>query len=60
VHQPRQTARGLDLIDDPIPVANRLDRHRRSSLAALEKLTQGAALMLDPFLSHELAIRPGH
>ncbi len=59
-HQLGETARGLDLIDDPIPAADRLDRHGRSPLAALEKLAHGAALMLDPFLSHELAVGRGH
>jgi len=60
VHELGHAARGLDLVDDPIPVADRLHRHGRSPLATFQELAQRAAVMLNPFLSHELAVGPHH
>jgi hypothetical protein len=45
----------LDLVDDPLPVAGRLDRHRRSAITAGEKLCQRIAFMLDPLLADQSA-----
>jgi len=45
----------LDLVDDPIPVAGRLDRHRRSAITAAEKLRLRTAFMLDPLLADQSA-----
>src|SRR2546425_12207701 len=45
---------------DPISVADRLPRRRRSPLAALEKFAYGPAVMRDRFLSHELAVGCDH
>src|SRR5262249_1108517 len=60
MHEPGKAARRLDLVDDPVPVADRLHRYRRSSLTPLEKLPQGSALMRDPLLTNQLTVRPHH
>jgi hypothetical protein len=60
VHELGDTARRLDLVNDPIPVTDRLDRDRRSPLAPFQEFPQRAAVMLDPFLSHQLAAGPDH
>src|SRR6058998_3785353 len=53
-------ARGLDLVDNPVPVADRLDRDGRSTLATFQEFAQRAAVMLNPFLSHQIAVGPDH
>src|SRR2546428_5620854 len=60
VHELGHAASGLDLVDDPVPVADRLYRDGRSPLATFQDLAQRAAGMLNPFLSHELAVGPHH
>jgi hypothetical protein len=37
VHEFGDTARGLNLVDDPVPVPDGLDRHRRSPLTAFQE-----------------------
>ena len=58
VHELGDTARRLDLVNDPIPVPYRLHRDRGASLTLREKTLKRPALMLDPFLSYHLAVRP--
>src|SRR5215467_10914613 len=60
VDQFGHAARGLDLVDDPIPIANGLDRHRGAALTALEKLLERPALVRDALFADELAVGPGH
>ena len=60
MHELGHTARRLDLVDDPVPVADRLHRDRGPALTPLEKLLERPALMWDPLLPDEPAIRPGH
>ena len=60
VHEPGDTTGGLDLVDDPIPIANGLDRHRGAGLTSLEKLLECAALVRDALFADELAVGPGH
>ena len=60
MHELGETARGLDLVDDPIPVADGFDRYGRSLLAAFQEVAQRSTVMLDPFLSDQLAVGPGH
>src|SRR5262249_26271072 len=54
------TPRRLNLIDDPIPVADRLHCHRRASLAPFEKLLQRPPFMRDPLLTNQPTIRSYH
>jgi hypothetical protein len=58
MHESGNTARRLDLVDDPIPVPNRLHRYRRTWLAARQKLLERSAFVLDSFLPYDLAVGP--
>jgi hypothetical protein len=60
VDEPGDATGGLDLVDDPIPIANRLDRHRGTPLTSLEKLLERPALVRGALFADELAVRPGH
>jgi hypothetical protein len=60
VHEPGDATGGLDLVDDPIPIAHGLDRHRGAALTALEELLERPALVRDALFADELAVRPGH
>ena len=60
VHKPEDATGGLDLVDDPIPIANGLDRQWRAPLTSLEKLLERPALVCDALFADELAVRPGH
>jgi hypothetical protein len=59
VHEPGDAPSGLDLVDDPIPIAHGLDRHRGAPLTSLEKLLERSALVRDALFADELAVRPG-
>ncbi|HZM28255.1 MAG TPA: hypothetical protein VFB89_12980, partial [Gemmatimonadales bacterium] len=54
MHESGNTARRLDLVDDPIPVPYRLHRYWGASLTPREKASKRPALVLDPFLSDHL------
>ncbi len=54
------TAGGLDLVDNPIPVAGGLHRHRGGPLTPPEKLPEGAPFMVNPLLADQPVIRSGH
>src|SRR5215470_11085859 len=56
VDQFGHAARGLDFVDDPIPIANGLDRHRGAGLTSVEKLLECPALMCDPLFTEDAAI----
>jgi hypothetical protein len=46
VHEPGDaTGGGLDLVDDPIPIANGLDRHRGAGLTSLKDVVTNSALV---------------
>ena len=60
MHEFGDAAGGLDLVDDPIPIADGLDRHRGARLTAVEKLPERSALMCDPLFTDETAILPDH
>ena len=60
MHELGHTARRLDLVDDPVPVADRLHRDRGPVLTPLEKLLERPALMGNPLFPNEPAVRPGH
>src|SRR5262245_34647811 len=60
MHELRDAPRRLDLVDDPVPVADRLHRHRRSPLTPFEKLPQCSALMHDPLFADQPAVRSHH
>src|SRR5262249_2993490 len=58
--EPRNTPRRLNLIDDPIPVADRLHCHPPASLPPFEKLLQRPPFMRDPLLTNQPTIRSYH
>jgi len=60
VHEPGDAPGGLDLVDDPIPITNGLDRHRGAPLTALEEPLERPALVRDALFANELTVRPGH
>jgi len=60
VDQFGHAARGLDFVDDPIPIANGLDRHRGAGLTSVEKLLERPALMCDPLFTEDAAIGLDH
>ena len=60
VHEPGDATGGLDLVDDPIPIAHGLDRHRGAALTSLEKLLERPARVRDALFADELAVGPGH
>lgn len=51
-HRPQHHPRRLDLIDSPVPVSDRLDSHRRSTLAACQELEQCPFAVPDPPLAN--------
>ena len=60
VHKFGHAASGLNLVDDPIPVADRLPRDRRAPLTSREKLLEGSPLMREPLFADELTVRASH
>ena len=54
--QLRDLAGCFDLVHDPVPVADGLDRHRRAPLAGVQELLQGAPDVVDPALVPALAV----
>src|SRR5690348_11823043 len=52
MHQPRLATGLLDLVDDPIPVRRRFDRHRRAAGATRQSLTNRTRRVLQPILLH--------
>jgi len=54
--QLRDLAGRFDLVHDPVPGADGLDRHRRAALAGGQELLQGAAGVSDPALVPALAV----
>ncbi len=56
VDQLRDLAGRFDLVHDPVPGADGLDRHRRTPLAGREELLQGAPDVVDPALVPALAV----
>jgi hypothetical protein len=53
-------ARRLDLIDDPIPGADRLHGDRGAGLTARQKLLECSPLMREPLFADDLTVRPSH
>ena len=54
--QLRDLAGGFDLVHDPVPGADGLDRHRRAALAGGQELLQGAPDVVDPALVPACAV----
>ena len=50
IDQSRHHPRRFDLVGDPVPVADRLDRNRRSRFELLEESSQRASCVIDPLL----------
>src|SRR4029450_9468538 len=69
VHELGETAGSLDLVDDPVPVADRLQtppgaapphRARGARLTARQTLLERAPLMGQPLFADQPTVRPGH
>ena len=60
VHELGHAAGGLNLVDDPIPIADRLHGDRGARLTSGQKLLERSALMREPLFADELTIRPRH
>src|SRR5918994_48936 len=58
VHELGHAARRLDLVDDPIPIADRLHGDRGARLTSRQKLLQGSPLMGEPLFADEPTVRP--
>jgi len=53
-------AGGLNLVDDPIPIADCLHGDRGARLTARQKLLERSPLMGEPLFADELTVRPSH
>jgi len=60
MHELGDTAGRLDLVDNPVPIPDRLHGHRGASLTPREKLLERPPLMRDPLFANEPAVLPGH
>jgi hypothetical protein len=60
VHELGDAAGSLNLIDDPIPIADRLHGDRGARLTARQKLLERSPLMGQPLFADELTVRPSH
>ena len=60
VHELGHAAGGLDLVDDPIPITDRLHGDRGARLTSRQKLLQGSPLMGEPLFADEPTVRPSH
>jgi len=60
VHELGHAAGRLNLVDDPIPIADRLHRDRGARFTSRQKLLERSALMREPLFADELTVRPSH
>src|SRR5262249_36722186 len=60
VHELGKTAGPFDLVDDPVPVADRLQRDRRAWLTARQKLLERAPLMGQSLFADRPPVHPRH
>jgi hypothetical protein len=60
VHELGDTAGPLDLVDDPVPVADRLQRDRGTRLTARQKLLERSPLMGQALFADQPPVRPRH
>src|SRR4030095_11478656 len=60
VHELGPAAGWLHLVDDSIPVADRLHRDWRARLTSRQKLLQGSPLMREPLFADEPTVRANH
>ena len=60
VHKLGDAAGRLDLVDDPVPVADRLHRDRGARLTSRQKLLERPPLMREPLFADQPTVRPRH
>ena len=60
VHEPGHAAGSLNLVDDPIPITDRLERDGRAGLTSRQKLLQCSSLMREPLFADESTVGPNH
>jgi hypothetical protein len=60
VHEFGHAAGRLNLVDDPVPITDRLYRDRRARLTSRQELLQRSSLMREPLFTDDLTVRSSH
>jgi len=60
VHELGHAAGSLNLVDDPIPIPDRLERYGRAGLTSRQKLLQRSSLVREPLFADELTVGPSY